>query len=259
MDIANTSKTGEITLTVTVPQRTSGGALVNHDCPVTIRDTGQKRNLYYEDKWIEIPLYEVSVDVSSATTTAETVYTAYMTANLNTGSSGGGGGGGAFVAMGNLTGDLGTGGYITGGSFINVLGLEQDRTDGTPRLHLGNYTLGTAGGGTTIDAPVYIYGNVSSGSKVSYVHYAKEDEFFGIEGDFTPCDAGFHTVTNGTFNSNFEWKTNPANPEYDDIPVFYVGGLLNAGGAKVSFGTPEIPVNVFTGTFELEMQAQIRS
>jgi hypothetical protein len=237
-DIQNMSST-QISVPVTIPDDKA-----QEVSNVIIRKTTQTRQSYSDaDGWQTVPVYEMEVTVRSQTTAAETTYTAYIgakgeststitTPNTTITSSGGGG---AFVSIGDLSSDIGTGGYITGGTFV---GLENQRL-GTPRA--GGYKIGGSQE-SMMEAPIYIYGDLSSDLKFS-VNYRAPGDYFAVIGNLDIQQAtGFKTIYEG-----FSWGG--ASVDYAKTPVFYVEGLLDHHGNAFTVGDADHPTNVFTGSF----------
>ena len=237
-DIQNMSGT-QISVPVTIPDDKA-----QEVSNVIIRKTTQTRQSYNDtDGWQTVPVYEMEVTVRSQTTAAETTYTAYIgakgeststitTPNTTITSSGGGG---AFVSIGDLSSDIGTGGYITGGTFV---GLENQRL-GTPRA--GGYKIGGSQE-SMMEAPIYIYGDLSSDLKFS-VNYRAPGDYFAVIGNLDIDQAtGFQTIYEG-----YSWGG--ASVDYAKTPILYVEGVLDHHGCAFTVGDADHPTNVFTGSF----------
>ena len=192
------------------------------------------------DGWKSVHVYAVSVNIGSQTTSADTVYTAYLTADLTNsgGGGGGGGGGGAFVSMGQVQNDIGTGGYITGGTYIGVSNVVK------PISTMDTFKI-SGSGYTVIDAPMYLNGSFKPGTSAKFdVHFSGADQFMAIMGNFTP-EEEFHTVF-GSWDSY-------SGSNYEQVPAIYVGGCFDASANNtgLSIGNENIPVNLFTGSFKV--------
>ena len=210
--------------------------------PVTITKM-EERPFYEKDKWQTGNVYSVSTTIIMQSTGVETVYTAYMSdAETNTGGgkSGGGGGGGAFVSMGDTAtaGKIGTDGYISGGTAVNLSGAS------SKTYHLGHSN------GVTMMVPVYINGNVVLDTAVT--------------GEFTVVDAQQYFATTGdlsvkntftvTVSDEFSWPATAVN--YKNIPCIFVGGTLRQeGGSDVYLNKDsETALNVYCGNIELKYE-----
>lgn len=244
-DIANISTTGKLTVQVEIP---GDNAQVNND--VIISDTGTTQTVYKDGHWENIPVYRMKVTVASQTTAASTTYEALIcamnavapTTTITTITTGGGGGG-AFVSLGDVSTDIGTGGYITGGTYIGL-----DNKDAVPPI-MQNYTVGISAD-TMMDTPIYVYGNLKSSDHRYTVHFTQPGDFFAVEGNFSVThDTGFGTVYDG-----FSWDGSLTTQSYDEVPKIYVGGTFDMtdpvqGGRPVRIGSDDVPTNVFCGNF----------
>ncbi len=203
---------------------------------VTITNTGTQ-NIYSKDKeqWVTGDIYELSTTVDKLL--AGTTYSAYIIGEHQI-TSVPSGGGGAFVSLGDTGGtEIGTGGYITGGTYIGV-GIPQQ-----------GYTVG-ANGGTTIDSPFYVNGNLTN-VNAFYMHYRQTGDFFAIMGDLiVQNNAGIFPIYDGfVTNDN----------TYEKLPYIYVGGNFYIDHATV-IGTPDldgdgdetdgVPTNIYCGSIQ---------
>lgn len=239
-DIANIGTTGTLTVQVEIP---GDNAQVNNN--VIISDTGTTQTVYKDGQWENIPVYRMEVTVASQTTAASTTYEALIcamnavppTTTITTITTGGGGGG-AFVSLGDVSTDIGTGGYITGGTYIGL-----DNKDAVPPI-MQNYTVGVSAD-TMMDTPIYVYGNLNSANHRYTVHFTQPGDFFAVEGNFSVThDTGFGTVYDG-----FSWDGSLATQSYDEVPKIYVGGTFDMNGTPVRIGSDDVPTNVFCGNF----------
>lgn len=240
-DIGNISSTSTpLSIAVNIPNDTA-----QEVSNVTISDTGRTQTVFNaaDGQWQQIPVYQMQVTVSSQTTSASTTYEALISAanavaSTTTVITTGGGAGGAFVSLGDVTTDIGTGGYITGGTFIGL-----DNKDATPPI-IRDYTVG-ASADTMMDAPIYVYGNLTSAVHKYTVHFKRPGDFFAVEGNFAVThDTGFGTTYDG-----FSWDTSLAEQDYNEIPKIYVGGTFNMTDRPVRIGSDAVPTNVFCGNF----------
>ncbi len=203
---------------------------------VTITNTGTQ-SIYNKDReaWITGDVYELSTTVDKLL--AGTTYSAYIIGEHQTTTTPSGGGG-AFVSLGDTGGtEIGTGGYITGGTYIGV-GIPQQ-----------GYTVG-ANGGTTIDSPFYVNGNLTN-VNAFYMHYRQTGDFFAIMGDLiVRNDAGIFPTYDG-FVSN--------DTAYEKLPYIYVGGNFYIDHAT-TIGIPDlngdgdetdgVPTNIYCGSIQ---------
>lgn len=186
---------------------------------------------YNGTEWKEFPVFQLSVTVGKASTSAETTYTADIGVDItNNPGNNPSNGGGAFVSMGNVSGGhIGTSGLVTGGSTINMTGSADDI------LTLDNSTIN--------EAPVFINGCLVASSQVGVKYTGmKEKQYLAITGDLTVNNNMTMEVLDDTFRS-------PANYIYKEIPFLYVGGKLDVASSG-SFVT-DVPVNLYVG--ELDM------
>lgn len=189
-----------------------------------------------EQEWKDGKLFQVTTTVEK--TKAETTYSAYFSAVIPQ-TLAPSAGGGAFVSLGDLAGtEIGTGGYITGGTYINI--------NGDPN----HVTKFNEKGTTIVDAPFYLGGDMEKNNQM-YFHYRLPGDYFVVTGNFTD------TTTNG-WNMDFEGFTGTI-ASYDDIPFMYVGKKLSIGSQGVNFGQysgnpsdpTNVPFNIYCGTFGL--------
>ena len=205
---------------------------------VNVRDSGKKRSYFEpnERKWIASNIYELSVTVDK--TKADTTYTAYVTAQVVTtpGSPPGTGGGGAFVSMGD-TSKVGTGGFITGGTYVGI-------DNPAP-----SYTI--ADNDVYVDAPYYVNASVTTGGgKGLILHITSPGELFYINGDMTV------TQTN-QFKTDYTGFKYDAFTDYNKIPYILVEGTFtNAKDGTTYIGqygtgaTQKVPTNFYCGEFK---------
>ncbi len=204
---------------------------------VRITNVG-KQTLYNEVKsaWVEGVVYEVAA--VNAKLLADTTYCAYIIGEHDVVTRTNGGGG-AFVSMGDIGGqdnEVGTGGFITGGTYIGV-GIDPE-----------DYSLGKYGE-TIIDAPFYVKGNVTATNEV-YFHFTAPGDSFVVTGDYAASgQGGLIPVFDG-----FHWDPTLTNQSYEELPYFYVGGTLTlnsekrgAGGAANVMGDDDYAVNIYCG------------
>ncbi len=220
-DIAGMS--GSTTITVGI----SDGTNVR-EYDVVVRKTDRTTSVYSaeDEEWSEVAIYELSVNVGSNTTSAETTYTSFIGADVI--STSGGGGGGAFVSLGDTGGqEIATKGYTTGGSFLGI-GVENFE-----------YSM-SSNGTTTIDAPFYVNGDLGLATDF-IIHYTNPGDFFVVKGDLN--------LTNGkSLSTSHVSYSAPANIAYNQTPYLYVEGTLNSVvGSTV--GAEDTPVNLYCGSF----------
>lgn len=203
---------------------------------VTITNNGTQ-SIYNKDSesWVTGDIFEVSTTVDK--TMAGTTYSAYIVGEHSVTQTPSGGGG-AFVSLGDTDGtEIGTGGYITGGTYIGV---------GIP---MQDYAVG-GNGGTTIDSPFYVNGNLTNANKFS-MHYRQAGDFFSIMGDFIlEDDAGIEPIYDG-----YVWT----DTSYEKLPYIYVGGNFYIDHAT-TIGDPDlnndgnendgVPTNVYCGSIQ---------
>ncbi|MBR7038193.1 MAG: hypothetical protein IKI21_02955 [Oscillospiraceae bacterium] len=227
-------------LDVTIP-----GDTAQETSHVTITDTGRTQWLYStaDAAWREIPIYNMSVTVRSQTTAAATTYNAVLAAaaavNPTTTTQTnppalGSGGGGAFVSIGKLEGEFGTGGYVSGGTYIGLANKDAGTDPTTVDFWIGGSQE------SQIDAPGYIYGNFTM-NKVTQLHFTRPDEYFAVMGNFAMDNSGLETSFAG-----WDWC---GNYDYNSLPKIYVGGTFNIGG-KCWIGDDDVPVNIFASKIE---------
>jgi len=220
--------------------------------PVTIRNTGNTRDLYVDSEWTEVSVYEMQVDLRSDTTAANTTYTAYITGRADGGAGGGSGGGsGGFVSFGPVENNIGTGGWLTGGSFMGV-GATIDRSFKVS----GN-------GALMIDGPAYINStfeiNDSAPLTLHITGPMNKTRVAGRERRFpTLAIMGDLDLNNSELECEYiDGMTSLGAIDYEDVPSVYVGGLLNGAlnnNDGLALGKDGIPVNVFAGQFNLRVQ-----
>ncbi len=214
---------------------------------VKISNVG-KQTLYNQDdeEWVEGVVYEVAA--VSSKLLADTTYCAYIVGEhevvMNTT-----GGGGAFVSMGDIAGgEIGTGGLITGGTFIGV---------GNP---VDNYKLGLSGE-SIIDAPFFLNGNAECGEAI-YLHFMNPGDYFIVSGDLTTdSNGGIFPVFDG-----YNWDAG-ATQSYEKLPYIYVGGtytintteipgheLRHGNDKKNPLGNRQNPVNIYCGELKVDKE-----
>lgn len=207
---------------------------------VNVTNTGRTQNYYDIENstpWQTSPVYQLEVQVDK--TKANTTYSAFVTAKTETtgGGGGGGGGGGAFVSMGD-TSKVGTGGFITGGTYVGI-------DNPAP-----SYTI--ADNDVYIDAPYYVNASVTTGGgKGLILHYTSPGNMVYINGDMLVTQSN-QLKTDYT---GFQWNGSTIN--YTETPYLYVDGRLTVAqhglmyigqyGTNASSGN-KIPTNLYTGS-----------
>lgn len=203
---------------------------------VTISNVGTQ-SIYSTDQggWVDGDIYEVSTTVNK--TLGGTTYNVYIVGEHITQATPSGGGG-AFVSMGDLQGkEIGTGGYITGGTYIGV---------GIPAE---DYTIG-ANGITTVDSPFYVNGNLTNVNKFN-MHFSGPGDFFAITGDFI-------IQNNAGITTDFEGYTWGTETQYEKTPYIYVGKDLYINHATLA-GSTQYPVNIYAGSINGGSSADVQS
>ncbi len=199
---------------------------------VTITNTGE-RTVYSptQEAWVTGTIYEVSVSVDK--TLAGTTYSAYIV-DESIVAGGGGGGGGAFVSLGGIGGQIGTAGFTSGGTEINV--------GGSPNA---SFSIDNS---AVQMVPFYLNGNLETNSQCTvYFNKLGKNQFYAVTGNLTIDNTfGFQ------FDSDFQWDNTTAVP-YNEIPSMYVGGTLKVNSNQVEFGTAAVPLNVFVGSIECDI------
>lgn len=215
---------------------------------VDVRDTGSDKSYYDEnDKaWKLADVYELSVTIDK--TKADTTYSAYVTAKTVTtpGSGGGGGGGGAFVSMGG-TSTIGTGGYITGGTYVGI-------DPALPGPAAGYYTI--ADNEVFVDSPYYINGSATTGTGQGLgVHFTAPGDYFAVIGNFTESQANqFLTDYTG-----FNWAASGGTMDYSRTPYVYVDGVFTLhSNSSSKIGDATAPTNVYCGTLQASGKLETR-
>lgn len=229
--------TGSATIPVTV-QGDDG-----LDVPVTI-SLSENKTIYNQDeaKWVSGKIYEVKADCYMTSTGEGTTYCAYLADDsIANGSGNTSAGGGAFVAVGGLGGNnnIGTSGYIAGGTEIGV----------------GNSTMETYSIENTsvMQAPFYVNGNLNISTQ-STVRYSKLGDFFAVTGNFT--------TTNGM---QFEYDPNlltwdaSTETDYYKVPCMYIGGTFTLPTNQITkIGSVETPVNLYVNKLQTTNQTNLQ-
>ena len=230
----------------------------NQTYRVEIYDSGDTKSYYdpVERKWDTSKVYRLSVTVDK--TKADTTYNAFITAKTETtpGHGNGGGGGGAFVSMG-TTSTIGTGGYITGGSYLgvdetlftytdtNYNTLATFKRDANGKLELdgaGNpipltttaykkpeFTI--ADNEVMIDAPYYINGNVKTGTGQGLtLHFTQFGDLFYVNGNFVESQT---EQLRTDYTGFIQPSSTDAN--YKKTPYIFVEGELKLAGNGTSY------------------------
>ncbi len=187
-------------------------------------------------EWNDGKLFQVTTTVGK--TKAETTYSAYFSAVIPE-TEAPGAGGGAFVSLGDMSGtEVATGGYITGGTFINI---QQDPGADPETFYF------TKNGTMIVDAPFYLDGNVDIRNKF-YMHFRLPGDYFVITNNLTYTDID-------ALQTDYEGFTGTIS-NYKDVPFLYVGNLFNfasktdAGAVKFGDEAQGIPFNIFCGQFK---------
>lgn len=227
--------------------------------------TGAKQTFRDGDEWKEYEIYALSVTVDK--TLADTTYTAYTALALDTQvgwkwvkdgdtkkSSGG-----AFVAMGGSS-KIGTGGLITGGTYVGIDAADPEE-----------YTV--CDNDVRVEAPFYANRDVKTGNgHYLTFHFSAPGDFFAMSGNFTESQANQLTPDYTGFSwediivrdseGNIQYQSDGTTPQksmsYKQTPYIYVGGDLKLhsnshtviGKVAADGETPEIPTNVYCGTFQ---------
>ena len=216
---------------------------------VSMSKTDQQRSGHKAGAWINYDVYELSVTVDDMIL-ASTTYSAYITAETEESTTdppkSNSSGDGAFVSMGGLSTNIGTGGHVTGGTFI---GLTNSTEDGV--------TYQVSGTGESIlDAPVYIKGNFTGSTSAPLpILFSKQGQHMAVTGNFNAEHLVLMQPT-----SNFIWDA--CTLSYVTLPYLYVGknlSFIDKGDTRFTsmfgdyakqnnFGTTDVPVNVFAGS-----------
>ncbi|MEE5993752.1 MAG: hypothetical protein V3G42_10990 [Oscillospiraceae bacterium] len=205
---------------------------------VEVANAGYKRS-YYNDtlhSWEEGDIYQLSVTVDK--TRADTTYTAFVTAKTETTPpTDNDDGYGAFVSMGG-TSTIGTGGFITGGTYVGI-------DPALPPPASGHYTV--ADNEALVDVPYYINGDVwTGGGQGLGLHFTAPGEKFVVVGSFLENKANqFKTDYTG-----FNW--NKTTLKYNtDTPYIYIEGTMKLhDNSKTRIGSTVAPTNVYCGNLE---------
>jgi hypothetical protein len=224
-----TSVGSSMTVTVTLEG-------VDHDVEIT--NVGEK-TLYDETRtqWVTGDVYEVAAVNSKLL--ADTTFCAYIVGEHEV-TRRSNGGGGAFVSMGDLGGsEIGTGGYITGGTYVGVGEAEHD------------YELGY-NGETIMDAPFFAKGNVNAENEV-FFHFTKPGDSFIVTGNYTANGAGgLIPVFDG-----FQWDPTLTDQSYEQLPYIFIGGTFKVDSQYKRlnnfnpFGEPDYAVNLYCGNIDV--------
>ena len=228
-DAANTH--GSFDMTVTLDGR---------EYPVHM-STGGKQSWYNAalGGWVEGDIINLTTTVASQSGNEPVNYNASVVMAVKTEDNpgGGGGGGGAFVALGELTGKIGTSGLATGGTEVN---LSDTADPPTKNISLDNESR--------IEAPAYFNSNLTISSQVTTLWNSmnvygdkKRDAYFAVTGDLTLSN---NTSLCPQFGSEMKWKTstdhhddNTKDPTYYyNIPCIYVGGKLKNMSQNMKLG-----------------------
>ncbi len=211
---------------------------------VNVTNTGRTQNYYDIENstpWQTSPVYQLEVQVDK--TKANTTYSAFVTAKTETtgGGGGGGGGGGAFVSMGD-TSKVGTGGFITGGTYVGI---------DNPAA---SYTV--ADNDVYIDAPYYVNAPITTGGgKGLILHYTAPGNMVYVNGNMEV------TQTNQlkTDYTGFQWSGSDF--EYYQTPYLFVEGELKLAGNSTTYigqyGTnassgDKVPTNLYLGSLNAD-------
>lgn len=230
------------------------------DYDVDIVKAQQKMYLYDDvtDSWYPGEVYQMSTTVTTAAGNAPSTYSIYLfrgTTPSNPG-SGGGGGGGAFVSLGDVGNQIGTGGNVTGGTQIGL----GNGTDNTPHQMMND---------TQIESPFLLKGSLKTNANVRTYFAGLGDQYqkqyFAVTGDFV-IENNYNVSTAVNANTGLpknvisEWtyttkdsnniETTHTNREREDIPSFYVGGTFYYRDSQISFGDDNMPVNMYLGAIQ---------
>lgn len=228
---------------VIVAQGTIPVTLDGQTYNVTSINTGRTQNYYDADNstpWQSSPIYQLTVTVDKSR--ADTTYSAFVTAQTETTPpilppppSGGG----AFVSMGD-TSKVGTGGFITGGTYV---GIDNPAT---------SYTV--ADNDVYIDAPYYVNAPVTTGGgKGLILHYTSPGNMVYINGDLTV------TQTNQLKTDYTGFKWTGTSEDYTNTPYLYVDGQLKLAANSVlyigQYGTnassgSRVPTNLYAASLD---------
>jgi len=213
---------------------------VKENHTVLISNTGEQRSIYENNAWKKINVYQLSVTVSSSTTSASSTYESFLAMDVVPGSTTtttittinpGGGDGGAFVSLGDTGGnELATKGYTTGGTYLGI------------KIPNYSYTMSSSGA-NVIDAPFYVNGDLSSGAQPFVMHFTQPDDFMIVRGNFT-----FQNLN--SISTSFAGYDNTGY-SYESTPFIYVDGAFNSPGSKCTIGDASHAVNVFCGSMSI--------
>lgn len=204
---------------------------------VTITNLGS-RTVYNAaaEQWVSGKIYEVATEVNR--TMAQTRYSAYIVDASITPPGGGGGGGGAFVSLGGLGGKIGTSGFTAGGTEIGIDGT------GTEDYELDNSAVQMV--------PFYLNGNLDTKSQCSvYFNKIAKQQYYAVTGNLTVSN-----TFNLEYSSDFAWNDSLVT-DYKEIPTVYVGGTLKILSNNVSFGSTQVPMNVYVGSVDTQINFNV--
>jgi len=226
--------TDQIAVNVTGSDGLAVPVVIHYDSAKTVYNKA-------EEKWVTGAIYRIEATSTMQSTGVATTYNAYLaddsivSGGTNPGSSGGGG---AFVTTGGIGGkNIGTSGYVAGGTEIALGNTRPFKTDGTNDYLIENTTV--------IQAPFYVNGNLTLSTQ-STARFSKLGDYFAIMGNFT--------TTNDLL---FEYDDNLTNwastqgTDYYQVPCMYVGGTYSKGGTNSSvLGTATTPINLYAGEIQ---------
>lgn len=204
---------------------------------VTITNLGS-RTVYNSaaGQWVSGKIYEVSADVSR--TLAQTRYSAYIVDASITPPGGSGSGGGAFVSLGGLGGSIGTSGFTAGGTEIGIDGT------GTEDYSIDNAAVQMV--------PFYLNGNLTTSSQCTvYFNKIAKQQYYAVTGDLT-----INNIFALQYSSDFTWD-NATITDYKEVPTVYVGGTLKVVSNNVSFGSAQVPMNVYVGSLDTDINFNV--
>ncbi len=202
-----------------------------------------------QGKWVKGNIYEVSTTVDK--TMAGTTYSAYIVDETKVEEPDDGNG--AFVALGDTGGQIGTQGYVAGGTEIGI-----------GNTTLGDYEFNQT---TTVQAPFYVNGNLYMHEHATF-NFTSLGDFVAIEGDLAYKNALHFTFQDDLVaywdDLDDELKRNaggaasdikeitPVN--YTDIPTVYIGGTftVHPNNAVAIGAADKVPVNVYCGDIDVE-------
>jgi len=228
--------TDQIAVNVTGSDGLAVPVVIHYDSAKTVYNKA-------EEKWVTGAIYRIEATSTMQSTGVTTTYNAYLADDsIVSGGNGPGssGGGGAFVTTGGIGGEnIGTSGYVAGGTEIALGNTRPFKTDGTNDYLIENTTV--------IQAPFYVNGNLKLSTQ-STARFSKLGDYFAIMGNFT--------TTNDLL---FEYDDNLTNwadtqdVDYYQVPCMYVGGTYSKGGTNSSvLGTATTPINLYAGEIQFD-------